>query len=210
MPLAAIVGTGRCGTTWVHDVLKAVGLRAGHEDYWKPGGPADDGAHLDVDASLYAVPWLDEHHGWVFHQVREPLACIGSIVGWKMVAPDRADHHGSLGEWFGEHYDLGIDPIINAARYWLDCNRRCERGGRYVRYRVEDVETDPTIVQMIALAAGQRVGKQRVRLAVHRSTQRYPGTIKGPEYERVDLGWEDMPEPERTLVRERAERYGYL
>ena len=201
-----IAGTGRSGSTWIADVLTAAGLPVGHEDVFGARGPVEWPPHLVGDSSLYAAPFLDRWGGLVFHQVRHPLDCIGSLVGWGL--PSTPNTQGIGGEFVWEHLGWrsgGQQQVTDSARYWCDWNEMCERGARYVRYRVEDADA-VTIHQLMRVAGRDApVGRVREALAVHRPLDYRAHNDRAPHA----IDWSDIPEPERGRVLRQAARYGY-
>lgn len=208
------VGTGRCGTTWLSDVLTKAGCTTGHEDVWTPNGytdlwwwHGDDGAvhELRGDVSLYAAPFLSDWDGPVLHQVRHPLDCIGSLVGWRL--PSWPNKQGAGGEFVWDHLSWGScgQQVVDSARYWCDWNEMCERGRTYLRYRVEDAS--PRLVCDLMDFVGEPVSPLAVE-AAHKAFQ--PLSYRAAaDRAPVALSWDDIPQPERGQVKRLAARYGY-
>ena len=207
-----VVGTGRCGTTWLSEVLTAAGVPTGHEDVFTAVGIRDmwcwlgeDGKvhSLAGDVSLYAVPFLREWDGPVLHMVRHPLDCIGSLAGWRL--PSFPNTQGEGGQLVNAHLPWTCsDQITASARYWHDWNVMAERGADYLRFRVEDAT--PTFLADLMRRYGHDVDVEALELAVAaRSAADYRIDSLAP----IKLGWPDIPETERRRVRLLAERYGY-
>ena len=208
-----VVGTGRCGTTWLSDVLTKAGCPTGHEDVFTPLGytemwwwQGEDGKthNLKGDVSLYAVPALHLWDGPILHQVREPLACIGSLTGWAL--PSFPNMQGSGGEYVNRYLGWTCsDQITASARYWVQWNEMCERGRSYLRYRVEDA--GPELLHDLLAFVGESLSLSTIQRA-YRTVE--PLSYRGHGRRApVELDWSDIPDPERSQVKRLAERYGY-
>jgi hypothetical protein len=127
-----ITGCGRSGTKYTAKVLQKAGLDVQHE---KPGR---DG----TVSSVWAVEdtWYPGYHAQkrpefdlILHQVREPLATIGSLTT------------ALQGSWNWNARHIPIDPkapsLIKAARYWYYWNLKIEEIAQH-RYRVEDMKDE--------------------------------------------------------------------
>lgn len=221
---AVICGTGRCGSTWIHDVLNAADVECGHEEQFTPALYRDSWLtqekggnvrNMRVDSSMYALPYLEGRadpemppwEGWILHQIREPLACIGSIFGWKLL-----DRHaqGQGARFVTKHFELNGDTMLaNVCRFYVVWNRRIEAlGPRYLRYRVEDV--DAKLVTDIAHLVGEPITTATAGKAIRSTENRYyGGGVRGDDFKAVPLTWEDIPSGVRPQVERAADRYGY-
>ena len=208
-PEWVVVGTGRSGTTWLTDVLTMAGLTVGHEDWWGPEGPGRvPETHCNIfdmvgDVSLYAVPWVDEFDGGKALQVRHPLACIASMLSWRLFNDCPSHHPVAAANFFAEHwpYDSG-SPMIDTCTYYCDLNEqmmaKCD-----LWWRAEDVPADVVAeftggdAKMIAVAT-QNVAPSA-----------YSARIKGPNYVPVELHWRDLPPVMLDRVTSVAKSLGY-
>jgi len=130
------VGTCRGGTAYVCEVLKSLGLRAGHEKIFTRGGVNRDmWNEYDADVSWLAVPHLHEVKDLeVVRVVRNPMDVVNSILRlgldreagfWNFV-------NEATGRW--RKWERAEDRV---AQYYLDWHERIsERAWDYIR--VED------------------------------------------------------------------------
>lgn len=159
-PAFTIAQTGHSGSAYTASVLWAAGIACGHEQWWTmPGGERVDG--LDGDSSWLALtaPEFRDYRGVVFHQVREPLACIGSLARhYAETPPDNPYLLRRLRHVIATSDDgmLDIDrvrerPVQLAAITWLMMNRAASRRAA-VTWRVESFNA--AHVMAVAAAAG--------------------------------------------------------
>lgn len=108
-----ILGTGRSGTTYIHQVLHESGLDFQHENLGKDGG-----------IGFNLVWYLEQNHICpknikILHIIREPLSCIGSITTF---TKKHWDKHKKRKEEFQYDYE---NKIRRAMQYYLHWNKRC-------------------------------------------------------------------------------------
>lgn len=199
-----VAGTGRCGTTWLSDVLTSAGVPVGHEDVWTVSGRVER-PDLAGDVSMYAAPFLDRWDGPVLHMVRHPLACIGSLVGWEL--PSEPNAQGDGGKFVWEHlgFTSSGDRVTDSARYWCDWNEMCERGSPNLRFHVEDIDAVWLSSTMRWLGWSAPVADVKRAMLKHRPLDYRASAHRAP----LRLEWSDIREPELGRVRRLAERYGY-
>ena len=135
-----VVGTGRCGTAYMAELLTRMGIPCGHE--WVFSAHPRRYPDLDIvgDSSAQAVPFLHEFTGLVLHQVRDPLRVIGSFLGFGLFKDPVA--HGIDGQFMMRHFQFTGDELGDAIRYYVEWNERCERveQSRYLRYQLEQID----------------------------------------------------------------------
>ncbi len=188
-----IVGTLRSGSGYMASVLSRMGLACGHGWAYPPDQPRRyPEVDLLGDASPTAAAWVPEFGGLVLHQVRHPLAVIGSLLG----APPTPGEGG----YPFPHQRLGLEEAI---RYYVAWNQRCERHYGYLRYQVESV--DRRLLQKVADLVGRSVDVALVEQAL----QAVPTNLR-TRYARIRLDWDDLPAgPLRDPLVKIARRYGY-
>lgn len=201
-PRFAILGTGRSGTRYIADVLTEAGVNTGHEAWWNPVGVRR--LRLDGDASWCATFALDGYQGHVFHQVRNTIRVVESMVAFG-VAPHRINR--TWPQYRRNWVTFSGDPIIDAMNVvdtWLT---EAERRAHWT-WRVEDVDAD------LIIRIGDRIGRpvsdakaQHALAAVSRSTNRQSAERDS----NVRLGWDDLPKGDlKDRLQRHAERFGYL
>lgn len=141
-----LLGTGRCGTTSMSNLLRKAGLNVPHEVCGRDGTVSH---YFSVDSEWYpAAPWQEKqgkkHVGerrsdyefeHVWHVVRHPLKVIPSIarifggVDWEFY-----EDNGVI--------PRGIEPVMRRSMaFYLAQNNICEAQAEY-RFRIEDVASE--------------------------------------------------------------------
>lgn len=98
-----VIGTGRCGTGYMSQLLTACGVKCGHEEYFNPYRKADEQEFKRVQAES---SWLALKHPWSFkgrkviHVMRDPLKTWASLMRIK---------------FFHEEGYKGHQPYVEAA-----------------------------------------------------------------------------------------------
>lgn len=191
-PRFVIVGTGRHGSKYSADVLTDAGIKTGHEKWWNSVG-AENGSFLG-ESSWLAVPHLAEYGGVVFHQVRNPLLVVNSLV--RFPEPPRED------EVRRRSLVLRGSVIEQAIQIVLQWRRLCDEVS-LARWRLEDFSGE--IVMMIAEKAGVDVDPDRVIKAINHTPTNVNSHTNGQH-----LNWSDLPPgPDTTALRRAAEKDGY-
>ena len=127
----------------------------------------------------------------VWHQVREPLACIASLA-----------KHYPRSRWsrFGPYVHLPRDPIARSMAYYLRWNEIAERRAQW-RYRIEDIAPGSDVfIEMCR------------RLGLNNPPFPDVPTDTHAAREPLRLLWAALESADATLasaIREMAERYGY-
>lgn len=124
-----ITGCGRSGTLYMAKALRLAGFAVGHEELGPAGAVSSQWA---VDTEHY--PYYHQQgprpvFDIVLHQVREPLATIGSLTtslpqSWRFV---------------GEFVPVTGDVVLDAAAYWYHWNLLAESQAVFT-YRIEALE----------------------------------------------------------------------
>ena len=139
-----VCGAGRSGTGYMSKALTALGHPCGHETVFGPLASAAEFGALQGDSSWLALPYLDDlpSNAVIFHQVRDPLEVVRSLVGIRMLTAP-SPYLDFIAEHAPEVVDQP-DEISRCMAYWVVWNRRIARhadGTRpYVGYRLEDLE----------------------------------------------------------------------
>lgn len=125
-----VTGSGRSGTLYTAELLKACGLHVEHEGWWTLHRDREPIAGLDGDVS-----WLGcydfGYQGTVYAQVRNPLHAIPSIHAREHLYPYyliRRVTTVMTGDW-----------AVDAARIWLDYTRTAHRRA-VAWWRVDDID----------------------------------------------------------------------
>lgn len=204
-PEFVVVGTGRSGTGYISQLLTAAGIRTGHEQWWNPFDR--HAAGLIGDASWLAVPHLEDYSGHVFHQTRDPLHTLRSLLNGDLFVAEGQERPAFAEPYWrykAEHLEAELtgEPMIDAMRYVLEWNERAEKHSEE-RWRLESIDAD-TLVK-VAKALGRPMGYQQARAAL----AQVPTTVN-THRRRDGLEWADLPDcPERAELAEQARRYGY-
>lgn len=198
-PRFVIVGTGRSGTGYIAALLRAGGIRCGHEGWWSPLDRRRP--RLQGDASWCATFELDDYDGRIFHQIRDPLATMRSVAAVE-VAPHRREN-----AWYRyrtKFVEFTGDPMTDAL---LTLDRWLTKAEAIAEWtwRLEDV--DVSLVAEIGARLGLPVDTAAVVEAISLAPRNEAQTKK---LETFDFTWDDLPErAEKRRVIEIAQRYGY-
>jgi hypothetical protein len=198
-----VVGTGRCGTAYMAQLLSRMGVPCGHE--WVYSDHPRRYPELEIlgDSSAQAVPFLDQFPGLVLHQVRDPLRVIGSFLGFGLFKDPAA--HGIDGAFMMRHFPFTGDEVRDAMRYYVEWNERCEQvePTRYLRYQLEQLDVE--LVQRICGFLKEDVGPSKIEQAL----QSVPRNIN-TRFNSHPLQWDALPECLfKEDLRTMARRYGY-
>jgi hypothetical protein len=196
MPAFVVVGTGRCGTTFVAQLLSEAGVPCGHEKVFRRRALTPSFS-LAGDCSYLAVPHLASFPGTVIHVVREPLAVIRSLVGTRFF--ERSPTDGYLAP-VAAHMALSGDPVRDAMRYYVLWNRMCER---YAHTRPLPIERlDEHLDTLFGLTAPECAAAGAALMRA------IPPTVNSRP--RAMLSYDDLPAGStRDEVLEMRDRYGY-
>lgn len=121
-----IVGSGRCGTHYLADVLTAAGCPCSHERVFNlravvDGAPIDWGGY-QVSASWLALPWLGLVSARVVLLTRHPLSVVKSFVEIGYFGQDTSNpYHAATRAICPDVYDWET-PQDRALRAWIHWN----------------------------------------------------------------------------------------
>jgi hypothetical protein len=195
-----VVGTGRCGTAYIAQVLNQVGIFCGHEWVYTPH-PVELPFEILGDSSAQAAPFAASFPGLVLHQVRHPLKVIASFLRFGLF--DDYRRCGEGGAFIARHFRFTGEPLADAMRYYVEWNLLCERADDYRRYRVEEI--DSKLLRQIGDWIGIPVTEERADQALARIPNN--ANTRGDV---VPLSWSDLPTGTiKERLSEMAVRYGY-
>lgn len=199
-----VVGSGRSGTRYASMLFGELGIACGHEAVfgWGPEAPG-----LVGDASAWAVPFLDRFRGVVFHQRRDPLSVVASMVSTGFFAdPGAFALHRELIERTLPQSRRRGDPLLQAICFVAEWNLRCERFAA-LSWRVEDLDAS-TLARATALV-GYPASVERCAAALS-AVPRDVNRLEARGIPRQRLRWDDLPSgPEKDELEALAGRYGY-
>jgi len=194
-----IIGCGRSGTVFTSKLCRALGRDVAHEDIGTHGGvgwglAAEHSAYPGKNLSGNPMPTRHGYRwGQVLHQVREPLAAIGSLLTHTTAVFDFVEADLNLGQG-------GPSRLFRAARYWLRWNERCEALAEWT-FRVEDLrQGTPAWAELC----------RRLGVAVPDAFPRVPRNTNARKADRV-VAWSELDAwPDlRGRIQAAAARYGY-
>lgn len=201
-PRFVITGTGRCGTKYISRLLTAAGVKTGHEQWWNPLD--NKASRLVGDASWCAAFNLDAYEGHVFHQVRDTIKVVESMVAVE-VAPHRVDK--AWPQYRRRYIDFSGDPLIDAMRITEAWLAESERLAEWT-WRLEDVDAD------LVVALGERIGMKLRRDRVEAAMAEVPSDTNKKIDKRDDqvrITWDDLPDGElKQRLIAFATQFGYL
>jgi len=148
MARTLIISAPRSGTTFIAEVLQAVGLDIPHECHGEDGAVGWEYA-VDRERTNWGGKRSDRPFGAAFHQTREPLATITSLqTTWDCTW-----------DWIGESLPLPDDLLRRCMATYVGWHRLCD-GVAPQQYRVEDVrngtKTWVRLCEWLGLPAGTR------------------------------------------------------
>ncbi len=125
-----VTGTGRSGTLWCAETLRAYGVRCGHQDVFRHehvlGETGWSWGDYDGDASFEAVPMLDRIDARVVLVVRHPLAVARSWIGLGVFGPYMRSHWELLSRSLDTYFPDVLaqpTPTAQALEFWCEWNR---------------------------------------------------------------------------------------
>lgn len=194
-PRLVVIGTGRHGSRYIAELLTACGIPCSHEAYWNPFD-TEDGALLG-DSSWCAGGFLAGYEGAIFHQVRDPLAVVNSLVKSPDMGPSAELRRRVLGNPFG------YDPLEQAIDTVIAWRKLCDAQPLAGRWRVEDV--DEGVVRLV----GSAVGIEPTNVAEALAT--IPKDTNHHGFAAWERTWDTLPRDGMTqALRRIAAREGYL
>jgi len=110
-----ISGTGRCGTGCISKVLTANGIKCGHENVYGIDGVKEWG-NYQADSSWLAIPYYPSFNGIRILIIREPIACISSLISCKLFIGNNNPYNKYIRRL---KYRLGFTEAI---RFYIEVN----------------------------------------------------------------------------------------
>jgi hypothetical protein len=216
-----VTGCGRSGTRYLTFLLRRLGLDVRHERLGRDGIASWTMA-VDAERRPYGPPSSMCSFEQVFHQVRHPLAVIGSVTtfgpeSWAFVC---------------EHTPCHPDQpvLLRAATYWLHWTAEADRIATW-RYRVEaiddvlpelcrrlEVECDVSVLASVPRDVNTRSRGRLLHLAdelgerVHVGVPAVVRQAIARDGARRQPTWADLAAMDAELaerIRARAREYGY-
>ena len=129
-PWFTIIGTGRSGTKYMAELMRANGLNCGHESYYSPirmeSGDQDES--LDGDSSWLAVPYLEQDvpRSPTIHVTRNPVAVVKSLLEIRFFHPETEEAPFRQFLWKYSNIFQHEDPVVRAVEFWVEWNTRCK------------------------------------------------------------------------------------
>jgi len=121
-----ISGTGRCGTTSISKILTEAGIRCGHESIYGVHEVRKSWGRFDADSSWMAIPHFKNFDGSSILLIREPIACISSMMSVGMFDAEKNIWIDRIRKW---GYGLGVEE---ACRFYVEVNQLLFESCNYV------------------------------------------------------------------------------
>lgn len=199
------VSTGRAGSTYIQRVMNRSGISCTHEQVYEAHALGNNYDAVPEwnrpelgEWSAQAVPFLPRLgrlHVW--HQVRDPLAVLGSLVLFRLFP----NGQGQSGAFIRHHFKTTGQPLHDAVRYIVEWNRRIEQHAT-MRWKVEDVDAD--LICRLGDTLGLRLARQRIDEAL----AEVPRNTNGSSPNRfAPQNLPPIPASDDLLAM--ADRYGY-
>jgi len=195
-----VTGCPRSGTKTARLVMEKMGLKVTHEDVFNETGFRPEKAmakSIEAESSCFAVPFVEQLREdvpdvRVVHLVREPLACIASLIKRTILS-------GATGKFFLPW--IGADPrrrdkltVDDHACFWCEWNLMLRAAGPDAVARIEDGSE-----MMAKIINPDFVGSVGVGLIDNQTT----GGVE-------PIRWSDITDRvTRERVRMYAQEYGY-
>lgn len=141
--LILVTGCARSGTTFMAEVLKISGLEVGHE-FYRSDGIVSWTMAVESDRTPWGPPYKEGAFKHIFHQVRDPLKSIASIIATE--PKESWDFIKS----FIPQIQNSDSRLVKAIKYWIHWNRFAEQKAE-MTYQIEQL---PHVLVEI----GERIG----------------------------------------------------
>lgn len=209
-----VTGSGRCGTGYTAKLLQQLGYPCGHEEVFSPDAVARDRwqrrfLERRCDASWLALPCIDQlpRETVVFHQVRNPVAVIRSLMGMGFLRGTEAQHQPYV-DVAASVVPLPADELEADMVFWLEWNRRIPgacAGRTHALYRLEEL-TPELVREMVQLVEpGRELGDEEIAAAFAAVPTNYNTRPRAH-----DVRWDTLPEGElKEQIAQLAEVCGY-
>lgn len=192
--LILVTGCSRSGTTFMAEALMASGLDVRHENIGRDGSVSWPMAVNDT-YSPWGPPFQEGVYKHIFHQVRDPLKTIASVMATEL--PRSWD--------FIQKHIPQIQRtdslLVKSVKYWIYWNRFAEAKAE-MTYRIEDVA-------QVYAEIGRRIGRKLDPADLSRIS-----TTTNHRYDYTHVyTWDELQEilPIELFIelRDQAIRYGY-
>jgi hypothetical protein len=198
-------------------VLVELGVPTAHEgvlEYHPVTVPDWGGARGDCSWPAAMHLHVLEPETPVLHLVRDPLAVVNARFGENKLADDHREHvirnfvRKHMPDVFVDAHDELGRTLLFVERWnrWLDRTPFELPHLRYARRRVEDISTDPVLLDdVVEFLSDEHPGPAACASTVHRV-----GTAVGRRSEHADLTWADISaHPDGAGLVQLAVEYGY-
>ncbi|MEX2423097.1 MAG: hypothetical protein WD990_03870, partial [Acidimicrobiia bacterium] len=200
-PEHVIIGTGRSGTAYTAALLRATGIRCGHENWWTLAGYKNPSLRLDVDASWIATFQLDGYQGGVFHQIRDPIRVLNSLLNGKGGLRGGGRSYEVQAQWVDFTGDDFTDALLIVTTWLSEAERRAEW-----TWRLEDV--DAALLVEICDRIGRPISIKHAERAISTVAT---DTNRHVDPSRRRLTWDDLPDSSlKSEAMTISRQYGYL
>lgn len=222
-----ITGCGRSGTTFTWRLLNRLGIRASHEEYFRPSVYAHVSPYSFI-RWLYATDTKGEVSGLappllahiaeycpvisseftIYHQVRNPVAVIASLMGLRNFHPE---HQQSLLVKYNFRFvpsmDTRDDPIISCMKYWLHWNRLVP--SMAIRFQAESLIEWAGAWELVSGMVGSEspgITEEECQYAVDDLGDRVHSLARDPS-----VSWRRLPDAGglKEAIFHQAREYGY-
>jgi len=217
-----VAGCGRAGTLYTSRLLTKLGVRTSHEEYFtcftQPSAVPMfdwwcDQSETVGESSSLTPPYLSllPKSTLVFHQVRNPIQAIRSLMGLNTFENSMKMRMLHNLRYFFRHMpqaDHDDPPIVLAMKYWVFWNRSVGKNAvrEPIQYRVEDMSNlDTGRLAGILQSIGHDVSPERLKTWVDKFGTKFH-TFKRDET--ITLSKLPDIELKQTLI-EDALMYGY-
>lgn len=140
----------------------------------------------------------------VFHQVRNPVAVIASLMGLGTWMDKKAWPNVKFNFRHLPALSADDDPLTLSMKYWRDWNLLIKKTQPVMTYRVETM-FDAEVVRKIL----QLIGIERTVESIWSVLSRHSGTFNTSARD-LEITWDRIPPSLlKTAVLEQAKRYGY-
>lgn len=211
-----ITGCGRSGTMGMAQLLGSLGVRVSFEEFFsaRPFMENDvirfpewlEMTETVGEISGLALPylkWLPKHVG-VFHQVRNPVAVIASLMGLRNLHP-QSRWLTNIKFNFRHLPDLlpDDDPLTLCMKYWLGWNALIEPYAR-CRYRAEVIRSPDRFANLL-----MRLGIDADENRIADVLQDHPPDFNTQPRD-TSISWRTIPNGSlKNAVRQQAHKHGY-
>jgi len=199
-PRFCIASTGRSGSGYIAKVLQAYGIDCGHEKYWR--FQWQQPKQVEGDSSWLSVLHLKDYDGIIFHQTRNPLHVLTSLMN--TYGEDGSPHHKKKYLPYRKKLfttDTG-DLMRDFMAHIVWMNKEIEKYAQR-RWQVEQLNSVDIVV--IGESAQYWTDFGRAQKALKSVSSDY-----NKHHDKEYLNWDQIPDSkEKQQLKEQAIRYGY-